>query len=332
MIVYSDSYLDHHMEGHPEKRERLISILSLLREKNVFEKVSLREPNKAREKDILRVHSRAHLENMRKISKTSPHIEGDTYYTPETFETSLLAAGGVLTCIDENTNRGFALVRPPGHHATTNASMGFCIFNNVAVGAAYSRSIGYKKVAILDFDLHHGNGTQEIFYAQDILYISLHQWPHYPGTGSIEEMGTGDGEGFNINLPLPAGVGDKSYGYALNALVYPVLEKFSPDIMLVSAGYDAHYQDPLGGLLLTANAYKEISEKLKALATKIVFSLEGGYNLSALPKCVHSSIKGLFDLDHSSVEHEVEENENISTKVEDRVQALKKLALDYWDF
>ncbi|MFV2041131.1 MAG: histone deacetylase, partial [Candidatus Hydrothermarchaeales archaeon] len=177
MIVYTKDFLNHNLRGHPECRERLSSTVDFLEAKGVFDKVRLTEPGRAEAEDILRVHSRGHFENMKGIAESGTQVLGDTYYNPESFETALLAAGAVKTCIDSDSKAGFALVRPPGHHATKNASMGFCIFNNVAVGAAYARARGHEKIAILDFDIHHGNGTQDIFYDDDILYISLPQWP-----------------------------------------------------------------------------------------------------------------------------------------------------------
>lgn len=330
MIVYSDGFLKHHIDGHPESRERLTAIMGFLRERGVFDILPIIEPQAADEKDILLVHSKDHLADMKATSKLPGTIFGDTYFTKDTYKAALLAAGGVLTCINSDVDKSFALVRPPGHHATRNAAMGFCIFNNVAVGAAYAREKGYKKAAILDFDLHHGNGTQEIFYTDNVLYISLHQWPHYPGTGSIDELGHGNGEGYTVNVPLPAGTGDESYNLALNEVVFPVLKKFSPDILLVSAGYDGHYSDPLGGLRLSTEIYLTIAEKVETLANKVVFSLEGGYNLTSLPYCVYASLQGLFDLDEESFESKQEEDNRVSEHVVAKIKALKDALSTYW--
>lgn len=330
MIVYSSRYLDHHLEGHPENRERLRSILRFLEEKDVFDKVPLVEPKKAEDADILGVHTEGHLENMRTIASAGTRVLGDTYYTPATYETALLAAGGVLSCVDEKGNSGFALVRPPGHHATRSAAMGFCIFNNVAIGAAYARARGFKKVAILDFDLHHGNGTQDIFYDDDLLYVSLHQWPHYPGTGAVEEVGVGKGEGYTVNVPLPGGVADRGYNLALNEVVYPLLKDFSPDALFCSAGYDAHFSDPLGGLNISSNIYCKISEDVKSLAKKVVFSLEGGYNLDALGHCVYASLAGLFDLESEDFDEAQNEDERVTRHVENEIKTIKAVVSEYW--
>ena len=330
MIVYSEEYLKHHMEGHPEKKERLTRTVSFLKEKGVFEKVPLKAPIRAGADDILRVHSKDHFEEMRAKAKMGLHVVGDTYFTLHTYDAALLAAGGGLTCIKDGVRSGFALVRPPGHHATRNAAMGFCIFNNIAIGAAYARKHGYTKVAILDFDLHHGNGTQEIFYEDDVLYISLHQWPHYPGTGAIEETGSGKGEGYTINIPLPAGTADKGYNHALDEVVFPMLKAFEPEILFVSAGYDGHFTDPLGGFSLSSNIYLRISRETKGLAKKVVFALEGGYNLTALPHCVYASLQGLFGLEGEAFDTEQSEDRKVSKSIENRIKTIRRLASEHW--
>jgi acetoin utilization deacetylase AcuC-like enzyme len=330
MIVYSDGYLKHNMEGHPERKERLFRIMNFLEEKDVFSEYPIKKPAPAEKEDILRVHSKGHFESMRAIGKTGMRVIGDTYYTPQTYEAALLAAGGVITGIKGDEESAFALVRPPGHHATRTASMGFCIFNNVAVGAAYASEKGYDRIAILDFDLHHGNGTQEIFYQDKVLYISLHQWPYYPGTGSKDEIGEGDGAGYTINIPLPSGVGDKSYGHALNEVVYPVLRDFSPKILLVSAGYDGHHSDPLGGLLLSSKIYYDLAKESKKLAKKIVFTLEGGYNLKALPQCMYASLRGLFDIEDETFDGGQAEDKGISNQLEAEIKSIRSEVSSYW--
>lgn len=326
MIIYTKRFLNHNLEGHPECRERLTATMDFLDAKGVFNTLKLAEPKPANAEDILRVHSQSHFENMKTVAKSGMQVLGDTYHNPETFETALLAAGAVKTCVDSEAKAGFALVRPPGHHATRNASMGFCIFNNVAVGAAYAKTQGQGKIAILDFDIHHGNGTQDIFYDDDIIYISLHQWPHYPGTGAAHELG----EGYTINIPLPGGVADQSYNSALDEIVYPVLKDHSPDIIFVSAGYDAHQSDPLGGLKLSTVTYHGISENLKKLAKKTVFTLEGGYNLDALPHCIYASLAGLFDLEPEAYDFEQSENEQITRHVENEIGEIRKTVSEYW--
>ncbi len=241
-----------------------------------------------------------------------------------------MAAGGVITGIDDADESCFALIRPPGHHATRNQAMGFCIFNNIAIGAAYGQKHGYERIAILDFDLHHGNGTQDIFYSDELLYISLHQWPHYPGSGWLDEIGEGSGRGYTINIPLPPGTGDNTYAKSLEEIVYPVLSEYSPSLLLVSAGYDGHYDDPLGNLMLSTKTYRNIAKETKRLGEKVVFSLEGGYNLSYLPPCIYASLKGLFDLQDDDPDKEQKEEKWVVEKVDERLKYLKKLLKDYW--
>jgi len=331
MIFYSDEYLRHDLPGHPENNERLKGIVQFLREQDVFSKVGLAPPTSASEEDILRVHTKAHLERMRDIAKKGTVVDGDTYYTPATYETAMLAAGGVQSCLEGEVKQAFALVRPPGHHATKDKAMGFCIFNNVAIAAAKARETGVKRIAILDFDLHHGNGTQAIFYKDDILYISLHQWPHYPGTGTIEELGDGKGKGYTINIPLPGGVADHSYLLALRELVFPVLKDFSPHLLLASAGYDAHYADPLGGLRLSTNIYRTIAEEVMALSKKTVFSLEGGYNLVALQRSVYASMQGLFGLAGGNLDEVQTEEQGITEHVKTQLDKIRKNVSEYWE-
>ncbi len=318
------------MEGHPENKARLTNITDFLDQNSVFKKIPLTIPEKAREEDILRVHKKKHLENMRVIASGGMRVLGDTYFTPATYETALLATGGVLTCLNDDVDKAFALVRPPGHHATRSAAMGFCIFNNVSVGAAYAKTLGYERIAILDFDLHHGNGTQEIFYGDNVLYVSLHQWPHYPGTGAVEELGEGVGEGYTVNVPLPGGVADSSYNLALEEVVYPVLKDFSADMLFCSAGYDSHFSDPLGGLRLSSNTYFKIAERVKSLAKKVVFTLEGGYNLEALPHCVYASLAGLFDLESEDFDEEKKEDESVQQHVNTKIKRIKERISEYW--
>ncbi len=330
MIVYSKRFLDHHLDGHPESRDRLESIIKYLHDKGVFDVLPLNEPEPALEEDILRVHSKSHLERMKTIARERTQILGDTYFTVKTYSTALLAAGGVITCVKSDQPVSFALVRPPGHHATRDSAMGFCIFNNTAVAAAYAREAGTRRLAILDLDLHHGNGTQDIFYQDEVLYISLHQYPHYPGSGSVDEIGVGRGKGFTVNIPLPGGVGDESYGFALNEIVYPVLREFSPELLIVSAGYDGHYTDPLGNLRLSTKTYFETSRELKDISDKVVFTLEGGYNLHALPGCVHATIRGLFELEGEGFFEAQKEDPIILEYMTAEIESIKKKLSPFW--
>lgn len=344
MIVYSKKYLEHNQESHPENSRRLKSVMDTLTRKDVFEKLPLIEPGYAVLEDILRVHTREHFEAMKKLSDTGEGTIGaDTYVTEKSFDTAMLSAGGILTCVDkyfEGHRYSFALNRPPGHHAETDRAMGFCIFNNIAVGAGYAmEKYGIRKVAIFDFDVHHGNGTQEIFYTSpDVIYISIHQHPLYPGTGSIDETGEGEGEGYTINIPLPPNTCDTSYLTAVKEIVLPVVDQFNPEIIFVSAGYDGHFKDPLGGMNLTSRGYFEVVKTLKQefKNTGIISGLEGGYNLTALANSIYASLGALFDIDidigMDGLEEPIKESENISSYVSSKICSVKRGLSRYWEF
>ncbi len=337
MLVYSPRYLEHSLAQHPENNQRLKAIIRLLEEKKVFEKVPLLEPAQAREEDILRAHAKEVLERVRSASlRGGTMLDPDTYVTRNSFEVAMLAAGGAITGVEKVLNGTsrycFALVRPPGHHATKQRSMGFCLFNNVAVAAKYAvEKHALEKIFILDYDVHHGNGTQDIFYSSSqVLFASLHQYPFYPGTGSADEIGRGDGKGYTLNIPLPAGTGDADYLKAIDEIVLPVLKQFKPELMLVSAGYDAHVSDMIGGMNLSTSCYYRISELLKKnFGGGIVFSLEGGYNLDALAECVYAALAPLFGLEFEAEESKHEDKE-ISVYARKRIEEVKKELKDYW--
>lgn len=330
MIVYSEKYKDHDLEYHPENNQRLLRTMRHLTRMDVFEEVPLFEPYPATREDLLRVHSLEHVENIRKLSETGDaNISMDTYLTFNSYDAAKLSAGGVLTCVDkffEGYRYSFAMVRPPGHHAERERAMGFCLFNNVAVAAKYaSARYGVEKVAIIDFDVHHGNGTQEIFYSDPgVFYISLHQFPHYPGTGGIDEVGAGGGSGYTLNIPLPPKTRDKSFIRAVDEVVVPAIQRYKPDLVLVSAGYDAHHSDPLGGLELSHSCYYEVSKRLMNHAPGLIYALEGGYNLEALPKSVYATLMPLFNLKGEPLEPPMEENPAITRYVERRIEAIKE--------
>lgn len=221
--------------------------------------------------------------------------EGDTHAVRESFEAALLAAGAVNTAIDavlqSKVGAAFCAVRPPGHHAERDRAMGFCLFNNVAIGARYAQRMHrIERVAILDWDVHHGNGTQHIFEADPtVFYISLHQYPFYPGTGAREERGVGEGEGFTLNIPLPAGTGEARYLEAFRNEIVPALQDFKPELLIISAGFDAHRDDPLANMMLTESSYGKMTEQVMGIAP-IVSVLEGGYNLDALARSAEAHI------------------------------------------
>ena len=335
MIVYSEEYLKHDREYHPENKNRLRSTMGLLTREDVFEKVPMSVPKTASDDDILKVHTPEHLEIIKDASQKGGLIDVDTYLSQGSFEIAMLAAGGVMSCVDmhkEGHNCNFAMVRPPGHHAEPKRAMGFCLFNNVAIGAKYAMDeYQFERIFILDYDAHHGNGTEKIFYESDnVLFFSLHQHPLYPGTGAIEDIGAGDGTGYNINIPLPPGISDESYLRAINEIALPVLKEFDPDLIFVSAGYDAHYADPLGGMLLSAKCYYEISNTLNEQDAGVTFTLEGGYNLEALARSVYATIAPFYDIEMDFEESKAEDAA-VTRYTDSKLIVAKKIISEYWD-
>jgi len=239
----------------------------------------------ATEEQLLRAHAVEHLDRLREIEGPE-HLDPDTVASETSWEAVTLAAGITLEAVDRN---GFALIRPPGHHALADRAMGFCLINNVVVAARYAQAeLGLERIAILDWDVHHGNGTEAIVRDDEsIFFVSLHQWPFYPGTGGP------DTTSWNIlNVPLPGGSGDAEYATALARIVEPRVADFGPDLLLVSAGFDAHADDPLGDMQLTANGFRELASRATQLAPRVAAVLEGGYNLETLPALVEAALEG----------------------------------------
>jgi acetoin utilization deacetylase AcuC-like enzyme len=292
--VYHPIYLEHNQPSHPENARRLKRILQTLEEQDILGRLRLLEPRPATEDEILRVHTSRHIAHVKQVAERGGgHMDMDTYVSPRSFEAALMAAGGVINAVQgvlsgEIAN-AFALVRPPGHHATAGRAMGFCLFNNIAIAArAALAEDGIERVFIADFDVHHGNGTQDMFAEDpDVFYFSTHQYPYYPGTGAMGEVGRKAGAGTVLNVPLPTSIGDDGYAHIFRALVWPLSERFNPDLILVSAGYDGHWDDPLAYMNLSLAGYAHIQRDLVKMADqlcegRIVFALEGGYHLDAL--------------------------------------------------
>jgi len=294
-IVFSKEFNKHNNRGHPENAERLNVMMQEIKKSPFYNDLEFIKPEILPENILYDIHSDRMIEQIKDMSNEhEAWIDMDTYVCNSDYETARLAAGGLLKAsknvMKGNADNAFALVRPPGHHATKSRSMGFCLFNNAAIAANELAKQG-KKVLIFDFDVHHGNGTQDIFYdRKDVLYQSLHLSPHYPGTGDTNEIGIGDGEGYNVNAPLSYGNGDNAVLKVTDEIFLPIAKQFKPNIIIISTGYDSHHSDPLGGLRLTTNFYGKIIAKLQEIQTKIVCTLEGGYNLNWIGKCLVSQL------------------------------------------
>jgi len=300
--IYDPLFLEHETPaGHPERKKRLLAINKQLKKTGLWERLVHISPRKAARDDLISVHSTDYVNSI--LGKTMPGFldGGDTYFSEGTLNASLLAAGAVLTAVDSFLNnrvgRCFCSVRPPGHHAESNRSMGFCIFNNVAVGARYAQEKGFKRVFIIDFDVHHGNGTEHIFEEDpSIFYFSTHQYPHYPGTGSENSTGINAGKGFNKNIQMVAGSGDEEYLHVYHKILPELIRKFKPSILMVSAGYDIHIQDSLSEIRVTTAAIGGMIEGILGAIPGLpaIFCLEGGYNLEGLSSAVVQTIEKMF--------------------------------------
>ena len=306
--IYDDIYLEHKTTpGHPERPERLVEIVKRLKAENIYSELSHLKPAPADLDWIETVHSPDYIRRTKlSCEKNAGYLDSlDVPISGKSYEAAVMAAGGMLAAVDavmeEKVANAFCAVRPPGHHALEDQAMGFCIFNNVAIGAKYiQKKYGLSKILIVDWDVHHGNGTQATFYDDPtVLYFSVHQYPFYPGTGSRTERGSGKGLNYTINVPLPAGSGDIAFLDAFEKELQPAVLDFSPDFVLVSAGFDAHENDLLGQMAVTAEGFGKLTEIVKAIAQKccqgrLVSTLEGGYHLGGLAASVESHIRALM--------------------------------------
>lgn len=304
-FVYDPFNLRHTLRGHPENALRLESTWALLQSDGILQKLYPIPSTPAPLDAILRVHTPQYVEWVRDLAeKGGGTLDADTYVNKDSYDAALRAAGGVLNLVDAvmtgEADNGFALVRPPGHHALSSRGMGFCLFANVAIAARWAQDHhNVERVLIIDFDVHHGNGTQDIFFNDPtILFFSIHQYPHYPGTGAASEVGTELAYGSTINVPAPPGSGDAGYLDGFRYVLAPLAREFQPDLILLSAGYDAHWLDPLASIHLSIAGYTRMVEETMALADelcqgRLVCALEGGYNLDVLPHCVLSTLRVL---------------------------------------
>jgi acetoin utilization deacetylase AcuC-like enzyme len=332
-IVWDERYAEHDTGDHPESPERIGAIVEHLRTTDLWTRLQEVKPTMAEPAEVLRVHTRGHLERIRRAAEVrgGEWVDSDTYVSAQSFEVALLALGGVLDCL-ELWFEGlvpFALIRPPGHHATPDRAMGFCLFNNVAIAARKLLSLGYERVAIIDWDAHHGNGTQAAFLAErEVLYVSLHQWPLFPGTGWLDECGVGDGEGFTVNIPLPAGSVDGDFADAFATLVEPIVDEYAPQAILVSAGFDTHARDPLGSMRLTESGYAHMALRCLDMARRhaegrLALALEGGYDIPALARSVEATLRALADEQAPDVD-------GGTAPAQDMVERVLAVQRQYW--
>lgn len=302
-IVYDPFNLRHTLEGHPENFRRLEGTWQLLHDDGIVYEL-LRVPSSPAPLDaILRVHTAQYIERLQAISaRGGGRIDADTYVNADSYQAALLAAGGLLNLTDMvlqgQADNGFALIRPPGHHALEHRGMGFCLLANAAIAARWAQDHhGLERVMIVDFDVHHGNGTQDIFYDDpSVLFVSTHQFPYYPGTGAADEVGNEMAYGTTVNIPFPTFVGDAGYLQAFQRVLEPVAREFHPQLILLSAGFDAHWLDPLAGMNLSIGGYMQLVRSLMDLADelcngKLVCVLEGGYHLEVLAHSVLSTLR-----------------------------------------
>jgi acetoin utilization deacetylase AcuC-like enzyme len=308
-LLVDDPLFDEHWSarahGHPERPERLTATragLSSLVHGDLNSRVQRLPTRDATPDELSLVHEAEYVEALDTVRGQDGYFDADTYYGAHSVPAALRAAGGALeladTLVRGECRQGLALLRPPGHHARPSGAMGFCLVNNAALAAARALSLGLRRVAIVDFDVHHGNGTEEIFYADPrVLYVSLHQYPFYPGTGAAGDAGEGEGRGYNVNVPLSAGATPDVYREAFDAVVTPVVSEYAPELLLVSAGYDAHQRDPLGGMLLDDASYFEMTRALARAAggAPVGVLLEGGYDLQALQGAVAATGAALLE-------------------------------------
>jgi len=315
--------------GHPERMERA-HVFNTLAQRWAIRGGATALPRPATREELERVHGRDYLDALQASAGRAVMIDPDTYTSPESIEIAALAAGAAVQAADHALDDGdpaFALVRPPGHHAERDRAMGFCLYNNVAVAAAHALARGVERAVVVDIDVHHGNGTQWMFYDDPrVLYMSTHQYPFYPGTGAADETGTGAGAGFTVNVPLEMGATDADYALVYSQAIVPILRRFSPELVLVSAGYDAHERDPLASMRVTTDGYAGIVRDLMRAAdgAPIAFVTEGGYDLGALAECLDASFSVIDGVDPKPF------SDASSARAERAMEAVRAAQAPFW--
>ena len=339
-IINNDLFLSHeNPPGHPECPQRLSSILQMLESSDLLEKTIPLDTRPATEDEITLAHSKSYFDTIRNTSgKKFTQLDTDTSTCEVSFDAALAASGGLICSADaiisKKIDTAFVLARPPGHHAERDKAMGFCLFNHVAVAASYLlENRGFERILIIDWDVHHGNGTQNIFYDSDkVLYFSVHQFPFYPGTGSLKELGYAGGLGYTLNVPCPSMLGDEDYLRIFTEILAPTVAQYAPQFIFVSAGFDAYQVDPLGGMLLTSEGFARLTNFVMELAERhcggnIAFILEGGYNTAEMGIIVRSVVEEILNMKKSSTDFDLKR-----TTCEHTIAETKKVYSKYWDF
>ena len=339
-LICDNVYQEHiTSDYHPEHPNRLAAINAVLDTEEMRNRFTLLQPREATGEEIQRVHTGSYFQRIESTSNCGHmQLDPDTHLSSETYRVAKLAAGGLCLLIDKlfsgEIHNGFALIRPPGHHAEQDRGMGFCIYNNVAVAARYAQEKGLaEKVLIIDWDLHHGNGTQHTFESDaSVLYFSTHQFPFYPGTGRGEEIGIGDGTGYTVNIPLPGGQDEGDFVYIYREILHPIADQFKPDLILVSAGFDIYRQDPLGSMGVTETGFSDMTRILMKVADahcqgRILFTLEGGYHIQGQAQGVKNVLNTLHGEPHEPVF-----DKGRSKTVEKILQNVRTIHQPYWRF
>ena len=343
-IVKDPIYIEHKTgQYHPESPRRLEVLYEMLEGDEVAGLFEILCPSKATREEVEYIHKPSYFDRVAATAGLSySYLDPDTQTSEKSFDASLYAVGGIILGIDKIMNRElknvFALVRPPGHHAEADRGMGFCLFNNIAIGAMYAiKKYSIDRILIVDWDLHHGNGTQHSFYSDDrVLYFSTHQFPYYPGTGDFPETGKGKGKGFTINVPLSVGNGDAEYCRIFQKVLEPVAEMYRPQLVLVSAGFDIYFKDPLGGMKVTPEGFAAFSQILQNIAErsadgKLLLTLEGGYHLGGLcdgVKAVIKQLAGEFKTGHLIAEKDIVE---IGQKADNTIEKTISVQKEFWN-
>ncbi|MGQ9617235.1 MAG: histone deacetylase family protein [Spirochaetota bacterium] len=342
-IVKDPIFLEHKTPVyHPETPQRLEVIYGMLEGESMEGLFEVITPREASRDEVELIHTHSYFDMIASTAnQTLTYLDQDTSTSEKSFSVALFAAGSIIKGIEElikgNYQNIFALVRPPGHHAEAQMAKGFCIFNNIAIGAMYAiKKYSIERILIVDWDLHHGNGTQHSFYYDPrVLYFSTHQYPYYPGTGDISEVGEGEGRGFTINVPLQAGYGDRDYFNIFKGILEPVADIYRPQLVLVSAGFDTYYRDPLGGMKVTPEGFKALTRVVQSIAEKyasnrLLLTLEGGYHLTGLCECIRAVIQQLAGKESKPEALEEDILEDLNPRTTNIIQSVMSVHREFW--